>query len=158
VSSVVVRRKAMLIAPNAEGTAHAVSLSAPTSENPAGYHRLIGGGLESGESHREAIVREVAEELGAAIRELTYVARIENVFTENGVPGHEIVFLYSGRLDPQPAAVDAILTESDGTVAPVVWRGWDAPQNPVPLYPAAAEPWVRRIGGNPQPSAASAES
>jgi ADP-ribose pyrophosphatase YjhB (NUDIX family) len=148
----------MLIAPNADRSAHAVSLSAPTTENPAGYHRLIGGSVETGESHREAIVREVAEELGATIRELTYVARIENIFTENGVPGHEIVFLYSGRLDPQPATVDASLTESDGTVLPVVWRRWDAPQNPVPLYPAAAETWVRRLAGSPQSSAASAAS
>ena len=39
----VIRVKAMLIAPNTGRTAHAVSLNAPTIENPAGYHRLIGG-------------------------------------------------------------------------------------------------------------------
>ena len=39
----VIRVKAMLIAPNLEHTAHAVTLNAPTVENPRGFHRLIGG-------------------------------------------------------------------------------------------------------------------
>ncbi len=136
-----IRVKAMLIALNTDHSAHAVSLNPVTAENPVGYHRLIGGGLESGESHREAIVREVAEELGAAIRELTYVARIENVFTENGVPGHEIVFLYSGHLNPAPAA-GTHLVENDGTTAPIVWRSLTGSEEALPLYPSAAQRWI----------------
>lgn len=50
-----IRVKAMLIAPNDAFTAHAVSLNPPTAENPNGYHRLIGGSVELGESHRDAI-------------------------------------------------------------------------------------------------------
>ena len=63
-----VRVKAMLIAPNPSGAAHALTLNATTAENPAGYHRLIGGSVELGETHAQAIVREVAEELGARTR------------------------------------------------------------------------------------------
>ncbi|MBM6401899.1 NUDIX domain-containing protein [Phycicoccus sonneratiae] len=138
-----VRVKAMLIAPNADRTAHAVTLHPSTREDPDGYHRLIGGGVEDGESHHDAIVREVDEELGATIGDLAYVARVENVFRLDGVPGHETVFVYSGLLEPQPAAAGAVLTESDGSVVPVVWRSFDDERESVPLYPTAARPWVR---------------
>jgi ADP-ribose pyrophosphatase YjhB (NUDIX family) len=80
----VIRVKAMLIAPNTGRTAHAVSLNAPTIENPAGYHRLIGGTVELGESHRDTIRREVDEELGATIRDLTLLTTVENIFTLDG--------------------------------------------------------------------------
>src|SRR3954447_2370205 len=115
----------MLIAPDAEGRSHAVSVCPPTAENPLGYHRLIGGSLETGETHRQAVVREVREELGAAIRDLRYLDVVESLFTVHGHPGHEIVFLYTGRLDPQPPREGAALSESDGTVLPVVWRPLD---------------------------------
>lgn len=132
-----IRVKAMLVAPSADGAAHAVSLNPPTSEHPLGYHRLIGGSVEPGESHREAIVREVREELAAAIRDLTYLDVVENIFRINGVLGHEVVFVYSGCLEPEPARIGATLTESDGSVVPVVWRPFDDQDEPLPLFPAA---------------------
>jgi ADP-ribose pyrophosphatase YjhB (NUDIX family) len=140
-----IRVKAMLIALNEGSTAHAVSLNRPTMENPAGYHRLIGGSVELGESHRDAIVREVDEELGAAIHDLRFLAAVENIFQIDGTLGHEIVFLYSGRLDPQPAMTDATLTEAGGSVAPVVWRSPAEADEQLPLYPTAAIPWVQRL-------------
>ena len=65
VDRLLIRVKAMVVAPNDALTAHAVTLNPPTKENPDGYHRLIGGGVEFGERHQDAIVREVDEELGA---------------------------------------------------------------------------------------------
>jgi len=135
----------MLIAANEDVTAHAVSLNAPTAENPDGYHRLIGGTVELGESHRDAIVREAREELDATVADLTYVAAVENIFRMNGELGHEIVFLYTGRLDPAPATRDATLTEIDGNVVPVVWRSFDDDHEPLPLYPTAAAACVRHL-------------
>lgn len=135
----------MLIAPNDGFTRHAVSLHPPTRENPHGYHRLIGGGVDLGETHHDAIVREVDEELGATIHDLAFLAAVENIFRIDGVLGHEIVFLYSGRLAPQPAATDATLTESDGSTAPVVWRPCDDRDESLPLYPAGAVPWIRHL-------------
>ena len=134
----------MLIAPNDDYTAHAVSLHTPTDENPDGFHRLIGGSVELGETHQEAIVREVAEELGATILGLTYVGVLENIFRINGVLGHEVVFVYTGRLDPAPAAVGATLTEADGSVVPVVWRRFGDPEA-VPLYPGHVVAWAERL-------------
>ncbi|MEO7130258.1 MAG: NUDIX domain-containing protein [Dermatophilaceae bacterium] len=132
-----IRVKAMLVAPSADHVAHAVSVNPPTSEHPHGYHRLIGGSVELGESHREAILREVREELGATIRDLTYVDVVENIFRINGVLGHEVVFVYTGRLEPEPEQSGATLTESDGSVVPVVWRPFDDRDEPLPLFPAA---------------------
>ncbi|MGM7669109.1 NUDIX hydrolase [Microbacterium sp. A93] len=132
-----IRVKAMLVAPNTEGTAHAVSLNAPTSENPSGYHRLIGGSVELGETHSAAVQREVSEELSAAIRDLRYLGVVENIFQIDGEAGHEIVFVYTGRLDPEPASRGATLTESDGAVVPVVWRPFDDGAEQLPIYPAA---------------------
>lgn len=135
----------MLVAPNRDLSAHAVSLNAPTQENVDGYHRLIGGGVELGETHRDAIVREVDEELGATIHDLAFVATVENIFHIDGVLGHEIVFLYSGRLEPLPAVLDATLTESDFSIVPVAWRSFDDSAEALPLYPAEVLPWIRRL-------------
>ena len=140
-----IRVKAMLVAPNDAGTAHAVSLNPPTAEHPRGHHRLIGGGVELGETHRDAIVREVDEELGATIHDLAHVATVENIFRIDGAPAHEIVFVYTGRLEPQPAPVGATLTESDGSVVPVVWRPVDDSAEPLPLFPAGALPCIRDL-------------
>lgn len=126
----------MLVAPNSDGTAHAVSLNAPTMENPIGYHRLIGGGVEHGETHSAAIRREVSEELSATIRDLRHLGVVENIFQIDGEIGHEIVFVYTGCLDPEPATTGATLTESDGSVVPVVWRSFDDGAGHLPVYPA----------------------
>lgn len=139
-----IRVKAMLIAPDRSGDSHAVSLNPGTRENPAGYHRLIGGGVELGETHRDAVVREVDEELGVRILDLEFLACVENIFAIDGVPGHEIVFLYAGRLAPEPGRRGATLTESDGSIVPVVWRSARKADEQLPLYPAAAVPWVQK--------------
>ncbi|WP_417510183.1 NUDIX domain-containing protein [Microbacterium sp.] len=137
-----IRVKAMLIAPSADGTRHLVSVNAPSLENPAGFHRLIGGSVELGETHREAIVREVDEELGARILDLTHLGIVENIFRFNDELGHEIVALYSGRLDPVMAGEGGTLTESDGSVVPVVWRPFDDADVTTPLYPSGANDWI----------------
>lgn len=135
-----IRVKAMLVAPNADGTTHAVTVLPPTDEHPDGYHRLIGGSVELGESHHDAIVREVDEELGATVHDLRLLGVVENIFTIDGVLGHEVVFVHTGRLDPLPAPTGATLTESDGSVVPVVWRPYDDADEPLPLFPGAVVP------------------
>jgi len=53
--------------------------------------------------------------------------------------------LYSGGLDPLPARHGGTLTESDGSVVPVIWRPLDAQKEPALFYPAAAEGLVRSV-------------
>lgn len=135
----------MLIATHHDKELHAVTVNPPTAENPRGYYRLIGGTVELGETHRDAIVREVTEELGARIADLEFVAVVENIFMIDGEPGHEIVFLYTGQLEPQPPPADATLTESDGSSVPVVWRPLEDKDESLPLYPSQATEWIRRL-------------
>ena len=66
------------------------------SKNQA-FYRPIGGAIEFGEDSREALTREVREELGAQITDLTLLGVVENRFTYEGEPGHEIVLVYDGR-------------------------------------------------------------
>lgn len=98
-----------------------------------------------GESHRDAIIREVDEELSAAIRDLAFLTTVESIFRIDGTVGHEIVFLYTGQLNPLPALTNASLTESDGSIVPVVWRPFRDEQGPLPLYPSAAVDWVHLL-------------
>ncbi len=66
------------------------------------YYRPIGGTVEFGENSVDTLVREFDEELQAELAEISLATVIENIFTCNGEPGHEIVFLYNCRLvDPK---------------------------------------------------------
>lgn len=141
-----IRVKAMLVAVSPDGNEHAVSVCPPSVENPWGYHRFVGGSVEVGETHRQAVQREVREELGASIKELTHLGVVESFFTVDGVQGHEIVFLYAGRLDPPPPATGGVLTESDGTVLDVCWRPFADQAQALPLYPEAAAGLLSRVG------------
>jgi ADP-ribose pyrophosphatase YjhB (NUDIX family) len=132
----------MLIAPNVDCSRHAVSAHEPTVEDPHGYHPLIGGSVNLGEKHRDAMVREVREELGARVHDLTFLGVEESIFRRNGEPAHNVVFLYTGRLDPMPPATHAVLTEDDGSTVPVVWRSFYDEEERLPLYPHEAVPWV----------------
>ena len=146
VKPTVIRVKSMIIAPNADLSAHAVIAFPPSRANPEGFHRLIGGSVEVGETGDDAIHREVDEEIGAVIHDLRRLAVVESIFRAESGVGHEVVFLFTGRLDPMPAATGATMTEADGTVYPLVWRPFDQ-EVPPPLFPAATTDWLREVAG-----------
>ncbi|MEU7783292.1 MULTISPECIES: NUDIX hydrolase [unclassified Amycolatopsis] len=65
------------------------------------YCRPLGGGIEFGESGKDALRREFVEELGAELLVGKRVGVLENIFTWQGRPGHEIAFLYAAEFtDP----------------------------------------------------------
>ena len=72
----------------------------------------------------EAAVREIREELGAEITGLRLLGTTENIYTFNGRPGHEVVFLYEAHLaDSSLYDNDSIsATESDGSAIKVLWK------------------------------------
>lgn len=124
----IVRVKAMLVVPSADGSHHLVS--------------AIEGSVELGETFEQAIIREIDEELGASIIDLTQLGDVESIFTYEGALGHEVVAVFAGRLDPEPPKGGGTLTESDGTVVPVLWRSLSDDDVEIPLYPAAARDLV----------------
>ena len=62
------------------------------------FYRPLGGGIEFGERSEDTIRRELQEEIHAKVGELSYLGTLENIFTFNGIPGHEIVMVYDGTL------------------------------------------------------------
>ncbi|MGE8059101.1 NUDIX hydrolase [Pseudomonas sp. NPDC089547] len=69
--------------------------------------RPLGGGIEFGELGRDAIAREIIEELGQPISDVRLLGTLESLFTYAGTPGHEIVQVYDARFD------DASLYQQD---------------------------------------------
>jgi len=61
------------------------------------FCRPLGGGIEFSESSRQAMLREIREELGFEIENLCLITVIENIFTYEGSPRHEIVFVYDAE-------------------------------------------------------------
>lgn len=61
------------------------------------FCRPLGGGIEFGEHSRDAVLREIREEVGAEVGRLELVGVLENIFTYEGAPGHELVFVYDAE-------------------------------------------------------------
>ncbi|MEN9213919.1 MAG: NUDIX hydrolase [Gloeomargarita sp. DG02_4_bins_56] len=66
------------------------------------FYRALGGGVDFGEPSAVALEREFQEELQAQLKDIEYLGCLENIFTYNGQPGHEIIQLYRCRFaDPR---------------------------------------------------------
>lgn len=101
------------------------------------FYRPLGGGIEFGERGIDAVAREIHEELGAAVRDLAYLGALENIFTYDGKPGHEIVLVYDGSFVKSSLYGRERLTGREGdALITVVWKPLTAfgPGSP-PLYP-----------------------
>ena len=104
------------------------------------FFRPIGGKIEFGERAAEAVAREVQEEIGAEIADLKYLGTLENIFTYEGKPCHEIVIIYDGRfLDPAMNADDiSVKGIDDGDILyEAAWKHLDCFRDAgaPPLYP-----------------------
>jgi NADH pyrophosphatase NudC (nudix superfamily) len=53
------------------------------------FYRPLGGGIEFGEYGVQAFIREIQEEIGAAVVNPRYLGLCENIFTLDGEVGHE---------------------------------------------------------------------
>ncbi|MFT3691718.1 MAG: NUDIX hydrolase [Kofleriaceae bacterium] len=97
-------------------------------------YRPLGGGIEFGETSRDAVVREIREELGIELREPTLVTVLENLFTYGGQPKHEIVFVYDGLVgDASVYDRDDLMFDEGNERIPVRWV--DPHDLDAPLFP-----------------------
>lgn len=61
------------------------------------YCRPVGGAIEFGENSRDAMLREIQEEINAEVKNLKFVGVLESIFLYKGEQGHEIVFVYDAE-------------------------------------------------------------
>lgn len=101
------------------------------------YCRPLGGGIEFGESSADALVREIREELNAEVVNLRLLGTLENIFVNNGVPGHEIVLIYDGEFADASLYDQPWLpgVESNGVAFQAHWRSLEDFSAQLPLYP-----------------------
>lgn len=87
------------------------------------YYRPIGGSVEFGETTRDALLREVKEELGTEIEITGAPLILENLFTCEGEQGHEIDYVYPSLFtDPSFNRHQSyLLTEADGNLFEAGW-------------------------------------
>ena len=87
------------------------------------YYRSIGGNVEFGETTRQALLREVKEELGTGLRVTGEPLISENLFICDGQQGHEIVYLYPSQFIDESFSqhVHHPLVEADGTLYEATW-------------------------------------
>ena len=111
----------------------------PTKGNQV-FYRPLGGGIEFGEYAEQTLIRELREELGAEITNLRYLATLQNIFTFDGQPGHEIVLVYDGEFVDKSLyahdAIDGVEDDMEHSAFQAIWKPLAdfQPGNP-PLYP-----------------------
>lgn len=104
------------------------------------FYRPIGGRIEFGERARDTVIREIREEINAEVTGLRYLAALENIFSYEGQPGHEIALIFTGEFsDPAMNRADQVVTgRDDGEVLyEASWMPLDVfrDQAAPPLYP-----------------------
>jgi ADP-ribose pyrophosphatase YjhB (NUDIX family) len=88
------------------------------------FYRPLGGGIERGETSQKACMRELKEEIDTEVTDLKLLGVLENIFTLEGKPGHEIVFVYEGRFSDQTVygREEFVVREDNGEVLKASWR------------------------------------
>ena len=61
------------------------------------YYRFLGGGIDFGETSQMALAREFREEIQAELTKIEYITCLDNIFTFNGKPKHELIQLFRAR-------------------------------------------------------------
>ena len=101
------------------------------------FYRPLGGTIEFGEKGEQAVTREFLEEIGVEITRLRYLGTLENIFTLEGVPEHEIVLVYAGEFaDVSMYKRGLIVGQEAGVRIEAMWKSLALfREGRAPLYP-----------------------
>ena len=129
-----IRVKAMCLFVNDGKILVAKGTAKTTNES---FYRVIGGSLNFQEKSGDGIRREIREELGCEIENLKLLKIVENIFTFDNKPGHNICFLYGGELSNKELyKQDKILVKEPYEEFYAVWVSVSEILNgDIPLYP-----------------------
>ncbi len=101
------------------------------------FYRPLGGGIEFGETSKQALQREILEELGVAVRPVRKLATLESIFVHEGVPGHEIVIVWLAEFIDPALYLEETLPYTEGDHQSTAL--WVSPARlqaqGIPLYP-----------------------
>ena len=61
------------------------------------FYRFLGGGIDFQESSEAALTREFQEEVQATLTHIEYITCLDNIFTYNGKPKHELIQLFRAQ-------------------------------------------------------------
>ena len=90
------------------------------------FYRPLGGRIEFGETSSETICRELMEEINVEVdrQSLRYLGTVENIFTFDGEPGHEIVLIYDGVMKQPGLYEQAVIVghDVDGEEFQAIWK------------------------------------
>ncbi len=90
---------------------------------PETFYRPLGGGIEFWETGRDAVTREIREEIGTEVDGLKAVGSLENIFVYGGERLHEIVLTFEGRfVDSAMYNLNRVITgNEEGTPFKALW-------------------------------------
>lgn len=109
------------------------------------FYRPLGGGIEFHETGIEAIVREIKEELSFDAVAKGLIHTFENIFSYEGVPGHEVIFLYEVEFSDEKAygLQQFEIKESENVIGEAVWRSLEEiASEGSKLYPQGLEKFL----------------
>ncbi len=113
------------------------------------FFRPLGGAVEFGELAADALRREIREELHAEILEPVQLGVLENLFTYQGQPSHEVVFVFDAQFADQQLYQKASLEihEEDIWDGPARWIDLEDDLTAA-LYPEDLEELLKNKGRN----------
>lgn len=112
--------------------------------------RPFGGGVEFGETARNAVIREFKEELGIGLTAIGDPFFFENIYVHEGTPGHEVLILFDVAFpdDVFNGETRIVFHEDNGEAGVARWFDLDELDRPgaPELYPAGLKAYLRRAG------------
>jgi ADP-ribose pyrophosphatase YjhB (NUDIX family)/putative intracellular protease/amidase len=109
------------------------------------FYRPLGGGVEFHETAREALTRELKEELGFEVKAGKVLKIFENIFSIEGLRGHEMVTLFQAQfVDEAVLQKNSFdLFESGKIISQAVWRSLSEVKDESSIvYPVGIEEWL----------------